>query len=343
MEENHKRGFSTLFIILSALTILSVLAISFFSFRYFVIYNNFEKSVEEKALGQVERGVSSFYSYFQNLKATVDSLGEHLDSTPYDLTTLSNLLKSKLEENKLIASLGVAFKPYFFPAKKLSYLFFYRSENSILPLNIPYDYSISSEEASAVTDWYSKAMENATAWVGPYWAMALQDHIIVYSKRIYSPSDVKMKNPIGVLTGVLGLNYIQEKIKSLSLGKLGYGFIITETGQYIAHPSKEHYLEEKTLVQDVIKLHAKDTAQEIGMWEYYNEITGQKSILIYKNIPQTKLVLCAVMIKDKSLSEFSKEFTLNRIFLICSIVAFFILLTVLFFRIIFRLDGDEDL
>jgi methyl-accepting chemotaxis protein len=81
---------------------------------------------------------------------------------------------------------------------------------------------------------------------------------------VVSPIYAESGNFVGIVVLVLKMDFLNEKIASLKIGKTGYPFIVDKTGLVIAHPKKEFILELNLTKQE-------------GMKEFVSRMLGGKS------------------------------------------------------------------
>ena len=315
----------------------SFLVVAFFSYNYFNITQKIKRQIEGKSRSEVLRATEKIGQQIKELRDVVFSLENTISSKRLDKGSKIKLLREYFEKNKNIQGLAIAYEPYVLDKQERLFSPFFSRKNGKVKftpsIGALYDYTLPSKEAGARTDWY-RLIKNGDGFTEPYWGTAIGDNIIVYSARLYSSEDKERKNPIGVVSAVYRLDYVRELVDSLDLGKTGYGFVVSKKGVFAAHPIEEYYKKERTLFEIAKEKSSKQLEilghnikkNESGQMEYINEATGQDSVIFFKTIPYSNLVLGAVFIRSETFSAYANIFRKNKILLLIFFSFFLIFL-----------------
>jgi hypothetical protein len=144
-----------------------------------------------------------------------------------------------------------------------------------------------------------------------------------------------------IITGVVFIDYLSSNIKtlmnSLKLGRTGYGFILSEKGNFIAYPIDEYVKNHQSIFNlaesyhdDVLRrLAEKAIDGESGAIDYIDQVTGQSAWIFYQFIPSTHWSMGVVFFKD-----ILETSSLQRqlIWICIATIVFLILLSTILFR-----------
>lgn len=164
-------------------------------------------------------------------------IAKKLSTTRLEEDSLIILLKKHSKEIPSILGITAAFEPYQYDkSKKLFAPYYDKHKNSIIYIEDVYDYTIDTGKSS---QWYVKVRDDGAMWVEPYYAEGAQTIVADYGIPIRKKTD-SGEITIGTVTMTISLKKFTELIKSLSLGKTGYGFVVSKKGIFLAHPVEEY-------------------------------------------------------------------------------------------------------
>ena len=143
--------------------------------------------------------------------------------------------------------------------------------------------------------WYTDAVaaNGKTVWSDPY-EDAGSGQIVVTASKSYS-KDGKL---VGVIATDVLAGTLTNIIESIKVGETGYGFIISDTGKYIAYPYKEYIGEDQSNEEFYKKI--KESGNQ-GIVEY--QLDGKEKVLGYSKNPTTNWIISATVNKE----EFEKK------------------------------------
>ena len=151
------------------------------------------------------------------------------------------MIENAVNKNKEIYGSTIAFEPYSFQRDSLYFApYFYKGEN-----NIRFTYLGGDSYNYFNWDWYKIPKEqNKSLWSEPYYDKGGGEIVMsTYSVPFYKILNRENKFE-GVVTADISLNWLSNIVKSLKISKSGYGFLISQNGNFITHPSKQLIMNE---------------------------------------------------------------------------------------------------
>ena len=125
-----------------------------------------------------------------------------------------------------------------------------------------YDYT---DDSVAAASWYRHALRapNGVHWTKPSFGKATQVWFINYMALFYEDDRREVIN--GVVYIAHTLETLTHLVRSIDVGEEGFSYILSATGEYIAHPNSE-----------MIQKSVLDTADELG--DLQRRAIGERAI-----------------------------------------------------------------
>ena len=279
-----------------------------------------QKRQEAKYLPKQEavRAAQKIDAELQKLSGIALGIANDITTEKLAEDGLEKRLLAEIESNPKISGLAASYKPFTYPrdAGKFAKIplyspYYIRAGDKIeyRPIEEYYAYTLPQYE------WYHKPQKKGATWVKPFFSEISNNMLVAFGAPFYHKDPDSQKEDIA---GVVSVNYswedIEKLMKSLTIGKTGYGFLISQEGNFIYHPSKNfieetsHLLEpENKALQDKHKLlleaSKKAIAGESVEIDDRNEETGQSTWVFFEPIPSTGWALGVVFIKDEIFTE----------------------------------------
>ena len=227
----------------------------------------------ELVLGAIQRVPDNFIQIFEQDKP--------------DAEQTLHLLKMMVESNKDIVGACIAYEPGCgMPGKKYFAPYYFRKSDSLRFMNLgndQYDYFH--------MDWYQVPRElGKPVWSEPYFDAGGSDMVLsTYSIPLFTGTGSDRKIA-GILTVDVSLDWLHELVDKIKVYKTGYAFIISQTGQIVAHPIKNFIMNES--VFSIADEYNSTDLRNIGRnmirgdssfaeIEYRNAKTGKSSWIAY--------------------------------------------------------------
>jgi len=307
----------TLFMVLGAGCILGAVV----GYSYYTAQRLLEEELETKShylalatanrMEAVERAVAKATD---GLAAVVE---EH-PTMPED--ELYRLMHKVVAPNEEIYGTAVAFAPS--PNGKFHACYVFRQKDRLQAKEVSYQFD--------KWEWYTEPRDRRQpVWSEPYFGQGGGILMVTYSVPIFIG---KEKRFFGIVESDVSLAWLTDLLRSLPMGKSGYGFLITKNGTYIAHP--KHNLVLNETVFSVARQLGKPELEEVGRRMVSGEtgfvalksvFTGRPSWMAYTPVPSTGWSLALVFPKDELLERVAR---LHRIEVALGIIGFIFLLGV---------------
>lgn len=228
---------------LALLIIPITIAIFLFILGYYynISKNTIIKNVEENSRNLALNAVNKIEKSLKTFELVAENLSYFVQSSNYTKNELLSMIETAVNKNKEIYGSTIAFEPYSFQRDSLYFApYFYKGEN-----NIRFTYLGGDSYNYFNWDWYKIPKEqNKSLWSEPYYDKGGGEIVMsTYSVPFYKILNRENKFE-GVVTADISLNWLSNIVKSLKISKSGYGFLISQNGNFITHPSKQLIMNE---------------------------------------------------------------------------------------------------
>lgn len=297
------------------------------------------KEMHHYATQQLDSAAQKINNQLQKYVDLTQNAAREFESRSWDAPALQQFVTAKAKAIVPTSAVSLAFEPYTFDKSMRLCFPLYRVKNNAYSIVPTYDYRLPSSQAHAFTDWYRDRIVGQAGWSEPYLDVDYKEMIISYGTPIIY-GQKSTKKPNGVLTIDVGLDDLRMIIKSLSLGKQSYGFLVSKRGKFIAHPVEDLYRKEKNIFDVAKELKNKQLEtfgyeiqrKNFGFLPYKDPLSGQSSILFYRALPGIDCVLGIVFIQDELF--LTQKTLLKRDKIAIALALIFILLLLIIFYVI---------
>lgn len=252
-----------------------------------------------------------------------------------------NRLQAELEKKPKLLDVGVAYEPFAYdPNVKLYAPYYARIDNELQSLEVKYNYTRPKYA------WYRNTLSKGAHWGEPYF---WQDSSLFSQPAVgfYTPfysQESQNSRPRGIAYADYSVETIAEIMKSLNLGRTGYGFLVSRTGTFLYHPNEEYvksqanifdlvYDRNESKVRPLVGLVARALRGEPVEADLSDDITGQNSWVFLRQANQNGWVVGVVFIQDEVLPD---NQTTRRKLILLSLA--FLWFFVFLFSLLFRAD-----
>lgn len=325
---------------------LTSLFLAYRSFRYFYDYQSIVEKVKKEAFESVEKAVIEMNDNFLELIPPTLDIAQKLSSGEVTRETVVEYLKDTMRRNPELYGLSAAYAPYkFSPSERLYAPYIVNKEDGTLDesrLDDLYDYTLDEYY------WYQETIRiGEPTWLNPYYGPASQQMLAEYADVFYDPADERRDQPAGVVIVNYSLERVQKLLNSIDIGQTSYGFIFGRNGVFASHPVREFLRTQKTIYDFAHEQEAPILAElaqralanpERGFAEYRDPLSGQKTWVIYKQIPTNGWPLFMVFVESELLAPYNDILRSNIILLITALIVFIVIGLLLALNV---LQGEE--
>lgn len=305
-------------------------------------YNDYITAREEESIHTGQKVVDQISADVNDILISImdkgNTMADSLTNRDYSRGQLLDLIKKESNSLSQILGITVAFEPFIFEKQVRLFAPYYdKSQEKFIYIENVYDYT---DKNLPTAQWYVSVKEHGENWVEPYYAKGAKAMVTDYGIPFYREINGK-RQIAGTVTMTVSLKDFSKLLNRLSLGKTGYGFIISPNGNYIAHPVQE-YVGQKSILE-VASEKQDEVLNEVGKWmmdqqsgyELFNsQYTNQLSYLFYKDIPPTQWSLGLVFIQNELLgSPVNKSRKLMHIGFLFSLFTFSLFLMIYRFKL----------
>jgi cache domain-containing protein len=151
-------------------------------------------------------------------------------------------------------------------------------------------------------DWFRQGIVKA-GWGEPYFGAATKTLVVGYQSPFFRPGDPQQQ-PIGVVRINLSLAGVRSLVSAVSVGRTGYGFLLSSQGVYLSHPLEQYVTKRFDALpgtgsqteRDAVERALKGTASET---DEISTVNGQQVMRVLQPIPVTGWVLGVAFFKDE--------------------------------------------
>jgi sigma-B regulation protein RsbU (phosphoserine phosphatase) len=302
----------TLLIWFGSLVVLGVVLVYSYSQTKKIIL----QEAEETARGVTAAAANKVEQEFRVVEKVARNLAHNLENTRIgdDKKRLLSLLRNTVENNPEVFGSAVAFEPdgskhgisgfapYFFKT----------------PDGIGYEQLDAGTYNYLQKDWYHiPKILGTPVWIPPYFDEGGGNILMVtYSVPFFRGHNVQSSESrtaetySGIVTADVSLEWLNQVVESIPVGKTGYSFIITDTGTFVAHKNPQLIMRESvfSLAEERNSSKWRDVGRsmirdENGFVDLRDELGGEEAYLAYAKIPSPGWVIGAVFPKSELLFE----------------------------------------
>ena len=287
------------------LGICSFVVSGFLIYNYITIKNQNIRNAKNYIKLEAEKLAKRVDEELKKADHLAQTLANDLSSQKLPKNDIDDRLKKIIEENPQVYSTGVYYIPYSYDPKEKLMVFAHSIQGKVDFLakeSLIRDYTADIPE----NEWFNKTLAEGSHWIEPMFEPAVNALLTAITYPIFSDSS-KKGNPIGVVSVDLSMEKIRNIVKSLDLGKTGYGFLFSKKGAFLYYPVKDYVDNQKTIFdlandlnKDKLRIIGEDAIKgKSGLVDIEIELTGQTSWLAYQPISGAGWSLGAFFIKDE--------------------------------------------
>lgn len=226
--------------------VLAICLIIFTLQSVFTLYNFsgiISSEVEKSITIQVEKEAAKLSEHITNMAGLGGILAKNIvamSSSKYSLDLLMDTQKAYIKDDNLVIGSGFWMEPYVYDSTK-KYYGPYLFKNGPGEIQLTWDYN-TPEYDYHNQDWYKigRDTDKSVAWTDPYYDDVSKVTMITTSTPIRKGDEL-----LGVATVDFDIKELQDYASKIKIGKSGYGFIISRTGDYISNQNIDKIMKQK--------------------------------------------------------------------------------------------------
>ena len=244
------------------------------------------------------------------IMSETEQLAELFEDNQFTKEEIEGLIKESALNIPEIQGITACFEPYAQSDDQRLYCPFYnKGMADFVQVGEGYDYTDESVEGAA---WYTGVINESAQWVKPYFAQNVKQWFIDYAVPFYYSEGPNKGKPKGMVVLSLESKRFNNLILSMSLGKTGYGLLVSERGNILSHPINS-YIGTMSLADLALKERSEPLRQAFGDLMDGNsgnvvfereESTGE-SIFFYDKVPASDWGIAVVLNKKELLRDTS--------------------------------------
>jgi hypothetical protein len=252
-----------------------------------------------------------------------EDLSNDISANKLDSIEILEVLKRGVKKHPEIFGFGIGYDNYKFSKHRRLYAPFY-----IKPDDKPILTFVDTSYNYTERDWYSIPKTNGAEWFEPpYYGIVAETFIAEYSVPI-----IRNDSSIGIVYIDISFDKLIDIISNVSVGKSGYGFLLSRTGNYIVHPISEWVKSEKNIRdfaqeinnQKIVELFEKEFEKDY--LNISNPLNGLNSTMMLQELESTGWKLGVMFLTDDFLTNRKELFRILILAILFGTV-FLVLLT----------------
>lgn len=268
---------------------------------------------QQQALQAAIQVDTKVHEFMAVARSVADDLSD--GTLPYD--QVESRLARETRANPDIFGITASFEPFAYaPDIRLYAPYYKKSARGFfekVAIESVYDYTVPPDRDPSTPDttWYHQPVTEGAGWIEPYFGSASNTLLATYGVPFYRlDTTTQQEVPAGAVAVALSLAEVQDLVDSLDLGATGYGYIISSSGLFIAHPIKE-YIGQKTIFE-LARDQDDDMLQSIGkravqgeefVQHMVDQVTGQESLVFHVPVQATGWSVGIIMNREEMILE----------------------------------------
>ena len=305
--KTSNKGILVLLIVLAG---LSIMVTGLLTTGYLSQRSQLENTAFDSARQQATEAANEINGVVGGVMAIAQQIADDLTNGTLDYQAIDDRLGAEVNARPDIDGLAITFEPFVYDQELRLYQTYHFKDadgNFDILRGATYDYTEkpSDEPDSPQTAWYHNPLENGAQWTEPFLATGAGKILIEYGIPFFrTDPDSGEVIPAGVVTIDYSLAGMRDLTALMELGATGYGYVISETGTFLAHPVQRLLIQStifdfaESLQNETIADAGRQVLQGVGStMESVDPITGEGSWLFFEPIPVSGWALGIVLNK----------------------------------------------
>jgi len=271
-------------------------------------------ALRARAEAEAERAAEVIDQELRRVPAVVGAVADDLSSGRVTRLDVSARLQTAIDITPQLVGLGAAYRPHRFdPDLRLHAPSFRRQGEATVALALDslYDYTLGD------TQWYQLGLTGEGGWTEPSTDSA-QGAVVEFAAPFRDPASDRPGEVAGVVHAMMSLTEIDDIVRSLDLGDVGYGFLISREGFAISHPFAREFDDARpdesgaadgrsfSLAQARRVFDAARQAGTSVVENLLDPVTGEPSWVLARTVPSTGWTVGIVFFQQQT--EFAQTF-----------------------------------
>lgn len=316
--------------------VLIFLVLGYLVYDYYTYITHRNEIVQQKGLETTASLRDQVDVILTDIVNEGNRLAELLGSNEYSSDEIENIIKESSLSIPEIQGVTACFEPFAFSESQKLYCPYYnKGAKDYLFVGQSYDYTVAGEQSTA---WYTSVRDGGAKWVEPYFAQGAQDWYIDYGIPFYYSSGPNKGKVRGTITMSFICSGFKKLVHGLSIGKTGYGLIVSQGGTFLSHPINEYIgttklnqIKETETRSELLQAYEAIENGESGSVKFDDPVAKDKALFYYDKIPVSDWGIGLLFFEDDLLGDSQ---LLNRKYIQLSIWAslFFICLLAIYYN-----------
>ena len=267
-----------------------VLAIGYSGIEFYWFSSARHRAAQDEAVETTAALKTQISSLIERVDREAAQLAKQFGENDYSDEEVRELIRECAARIPESQGVTAAYEPFAFKDDTRLFAPYYdKTAKKFIEVGDSYDYS---DASSPNTKWYTNVRDNGPRWIEPYFGTASEFWYVDRGVPFhYSSGDRK-----GEVRGTITISFLCRDfgrlIRTMSLGKTGYGFLTSEEGTFLAHPNASFVgrknIEDwiaSTNQPDAFKLACESMQQGgEGSVTFQDASTGDTTLLCYDHL-----------------------------------------------------------
>lgn len=233
------------------------------------------------------------------LSERADRLARWVETETPTLDEIERRLLEAVDDDPDIFGIGVGFRRYAYdPDTRLASRYLVRrngGDHQMVAVEDFYDYTAPIPEA----EWMRRGFEQP-GWQEPTFGEVSRALVVMYCV----PFDgTEVDESAGGVCVNYSIDDVWELIAGLGLGETGYPMVLTDQGQFVAHPRREYVFDERGLRriaaetddEGLLRFFERAEVEESGFVPYADPVTGERGQIYFTRVAETQWTIAAII------------------------------------------------
>ena len=273
------------------------------------IHQTTEREAIEEAVNKAQhdtrRAAKAINDTLSSIVPLTKSIADSLSSGAIKHAYLFDVFEKAMQENPGLFGVGAAYAPLAHPSGDTLFAPYYAKLYDKNPawkqVEDSYDYT------EFKYSWYHDPMLDGAMWNEPYFGEVSQTVLAEYCEPFYRPGwSADPDEPAGIIYINYSLDFLRDLMEAEGPDKAAYDFIFSSAGHFINHP-RDKMVQGGESVFEMAWTRGSETLHTMavhaikggsGFVEYFDETTGQSSLIFFEPISSPGWVMGVVFFKD---------------------------------------------